>query len=104
MPDENSYTIKEFITHRLEDVSNKISDMHEDLKEVKKQTTETNGRVSKLEWWRNAVIVAVGAVWAVLLIIFPYWVENERERNKKEIKESIQVVLETLASKVEYEK
>lgn len=47
MPD--NYSIKEFIAHYMNDMKEVINEIHTDVKEIKAQTTRTNGRVSTLE-------------------------------------------------------
>jgi methyltransferase-like protein len=56
MPEDNSYSIKEFLTHAMEDMKESIIETHSNIKEVKDdvkkvlvQTTEHNHRMTKLE-------------------------------------------------------
>jgi hypothetical protein len=59
MPDD-SYSIKEFIAHHMQDVKDSISEIKKDIKEIKSTGEATdqkvgiqNGRVTKLEEWSN---------------------------------------------------
>ena len=57
-------TIVEHAKHTDE----KLGGISDTLKEVLEQTTKTNGRVNKLEAWRQAIIVVSGFLWSLALI------------------------------------
>lgn len=63
--------LEEKMEEKHQDIMSVLSDIKSDVKETKEQTIKTNGRVSKLEWWRNSFLWALGALWTLLLISFP---------------------------------
>lgn len=69
MAKDDSYSIKEFIAHSMEEMKETISEIHADVKEIKVQTQKTNGRVSKLEFWRSVIIWGFGVMMAMLIPI-----------------------------------
>jgi hypothetical protein len=42
------------------------------LKEILTQTKKTNGRVTRLEYWRASIIVVSGFLWSLALIYISY--------------------------------
>lgn len=55
MAKEPNYSKRE-LDHYFSDIKEILSKQNVMLEEIKTQTIKTNGRVSKLEWWRNAII------------------------------------------------
>lgn len=96
---DNSYSIKEFISHAMEDIQEKIDDIHSDVKDIKEQTTKTNGRVSKLEqhkawlWGAMAALIFVGGTIGFLV---KYWLERSvRDWAADTVKDTVPEVLST---------
>lgn len=61
------------ILTRLDSQAADISEIRQDVKDVKAQTTITNGRVNKLELWRartEGARAAIGAAGTVAVTIF----------------------------------
>ena len=54
---------QEIIVHTLKDIQN-------DVKEIKLQTTKTNGRVSSIENWRAFMTGCVAVITAIVIPIF----------------------------------
>lgn len=63
------YSQKEENTFRTE-LFRRMDHQDIDLKDIKIQTTKTNGRVSKLEWWRKIIIWVFGVLIALAIPIF----------------------------------
>lgn len=79
---DDTYSIKEFIGHYMEDMKGQISEIHTDVKEIKLQTQKTNGRVTAIEtaiqdypeikkkvgqldnykWWIIGIAAAISAI------------------------------------------
>ena len=83
MGDNSSYSVKEFLSHALEDIDKKISEVHSDIKDIKIQTTKTNGRVSRLENHRSYLWGAFAAlifVSGALMFLTKFWLENSAKK------------------------
>lgn len=93
---DDSYTIKEFIGHYMDDMKEQIGEIHTDVKEIKIQTQKTNGRVSKLEFWRSVIIWGFGVILALAVPIGMFI--------KSQIRQTVVDVLEEKASSITYEK
>lgn len=72
------YSRREF-DHYFQDMRSNIQETMTTVKEIKVQTTLTNGRVSKLEWWRSTVLWALGALWTILLLLGPWLIHKISE-------------------------
>lgn len=74
METEQPYSKRE-LDHYFNDLRERflgeIKEIGKDTKEIKAQTIKTNGRVTKLEHWRTAVLAAGGIITS---IIIPYGV------------------------------
>jgi hypothetical protein len=70
---ESNYTIKEFISHSMSDIKETINAIHEDVKSIKEQTIKTNGRVTRLEYWRNAIAWSFGVLMTIVLFTINYF-------------------------------
>lgn len=75
------------------DIMDALSDIKVDLKETKIQTLKTNGRVSKLEWWRNALIWGFGAILGLLAFMIPYTISFVRFEIQNTVDTSITAAL-----------
>lgn len=101
---DNNYSIKEFIEHAMDDIKEKIDTIHTDVKEIKAQTTRTNGRVSKLEWWRSGFIWVLGAMWTLALIVIPLLYKAFYKNLDYKIKDAVVQAVDNKVNKIEYEK
>ena len=76
MSGDKPYSNRE-LDHYFNDIREKflgaITDIASDVKDIKIQTTKTNGRVSKLEHWRTAVLAAGGIVTSVIIPFSVYY-------------------------------
>lgn len=64
MADEPNYSKRE-LDHFLGDIKTQLNKQDETLIEILTQTTRHNGRMSKLEIWKNII------VWTFVTIILP---------------------------------
>lgn len=78
MADKN-YSKREF-DHYFKDIGDQLDKQDASLVRIENQTLATNGRVSKLEWWRNAVIWFLGILWTALLILTPFVIKTIRSQ------------------------
>lgn len=101
---DNNYSIKEFIEHAMDDIKEKIDTIHTDVKDIKIQTTRTNGRVSKLEWWRSGFIWALGAMWTLALIVVPLLYKAFYRDIDYKIKNAVVEAVDNKISSASYEK
>lgn len=69
---EENFTIKEVLEKYMDTMKDTINDISRDVKDIKLQGTIDSGRISKLEWWKAAVIWAIGVIIAFLLFVMPY--------------------------------
>lgn len=61
-------------------ILDKLEKQDEVLELIKVQTTKTNGRVSKLEWWRSGIIWAGGVVGTICLMFIPIFLKEMKEQ------------------------
>lgn len=61
-------------------ILDKLEKQDEILELIKIQTTKTNGRVSKLEWWRSGIIWAGGVVGTICLMFIPIFLKEMKEQ------------------------
>lgn len=77
MSGDKPYSNRE-LDHHFNDIREKflgaITDIASDVKDIKIQTTKTNGRVSKLEHWRTAVLAAGGIITGVVIPFGLYYI------------------------------
>lgn len=69
---------------RHKENSEVLKEISSDVKEIMEQTIKTNGRVSKLEWWRASLVWALGFLITLVGIAFPLLrlvVKHEIERS-----------------------
>lgn len=77
MPDDafnlrEETTFRTSLFKRMDDQDKVLDEINGDVKLTKAQAYKTNGRVSKLEWWRNAVIWGVGLLLALAVPILNF--------------------------------
>lgn len=71
----DNYSIKEFIEHFMKDFDKKLDTIHDTTKEIKVQTTKTNGRVNSLEktrvqmWTAITILLLLGGTIITLAIV-----------------------------------
>jgi len=61
-------------------ILDKLEKQDEVLELIKIQTTKTNGRVNKLEWWRSGLIWAGGIVGTICLMFIPIFLKEMKEQ------------------------
>lgn len=61
-------------------ILDKLEKQDEVLELIKVQTTKTNGRVNKLEWWRSGLIWAGGIVGTICLMFIPIFLKEMKEQ------------------------
>lgn len=69
---KDSFTIKEVFENYMDNMEKKIEEIHGDVKEIKVIQQSDNGRVSKLEFWRNVIIWAFGILIALAPLILAF--------------------------------
>lgn len=67
---EKNYSKREQ-DHYFSDLFKRMDSQDIVLGAIKEQTTKTNGRVSKLEWWKTAVIWGLGTLWTIIILLSP---------------------------------
>ena len=60
------------LKHYFEDLFKRMDKQDLKLDSIEKQAFKTNGRVSRLEWWRGAVVWAIGVIGVLLIFLLPY--------------------------------
>lgn len=69
---DKNYSKRE-LDHYFGDIKGTLEKQNIILEEIKIQTTKTNGRVSALEWWRNAIVWCFTILITVTIFIFNYF-------------------------------
>jgi hypothetical protein len=67
---EEPYSKRE-IDNFMVTIHEKLDDISSDTKEIKEQTTKTNGRVNKHDMYFKFAWWVLGALWALILIATP---------------------------------
>lgn len=68
--EEKPYSKRE-LDHYFKDLFGRMDNQDSALGKIFEQTSKTNGRVNRLEWWRGVVIWGIGALWAILVVLVP---------------------------------
>jgi hypothetical protein len=73
---ERLVTLEQQFYYMRQDLANRFSEVRDDLKEIKEQTTKTNGRVTGLEDWKNKLSYSkdgfssvVKPVWSIVSLV-----------------------------------
>jgi len=66
-----TYTDRE-INHFLSDIKERLEKQDAMLIKILDQATKTNGRVNKLEFWRNAIGWGFGVIMTIVLFTLNY--------------------------------
>ena len=101
--DPKNYSKRE-IDHWFRDLFSRLDKQDTVLVAIKEQTTRTNGRVNKLEWWRGAFIWALGAMWTLLLIVIPLLYKAFYKDLYYKIKTAVVEAVDNKISEANYEK
>lgn len=68
---EKNYSKRE-LDHYFTDIKQTLVSQNIILERIEQQTTKTNGRVSKLEFWRGVIIWGFGVLLTITLFILNY--------------------------------
>ena len=71
MSNESNYSKRE-LDHYFGDIRSTLEKQNVLLEEIKTQTLKTNGRVNRLEFWRNAIGWGFGVIMTITLFIINY--------------------------------
>ena len=66
--EESNYSKRE-LDHYFKDIKDTLNKQNQVLERIENQTTKTNGRVSRLEFWRNAIGWAFGVIMTLVLFL-----------------------------------
>jgi hypothetical protein len=73
---ERLITLEQQFLYMRQDMANRFGEVREDLREIKEQTTKTNGRVTQLEEWKNKLSYSkdgfqsvVKPVWSIVSLV-----------------------------------
>lgn len=72
MPDDSNYSKRE-IDHYFGDIKDTLRSQNEILARIETQVLKTNGRVNRLEFWRNAIGWGFGVILTVSLFTLNYF-------------------------------
>lgn len=82
MSDEEKYSIKEVLEKYMQDSKETMEDISSDVKEIKLQVNLDSGRTSRLEWWRNGVVWAMGILISFIGVMVPVVIRFVEKVNK----------------------
>lgn len=71
MPDDSNYSKREQ-DHFFNDIKERLEKQDLMLAKILEQATKTNGRVTRLEFWRNAIGWGFGVIMTITLFIINY--------------------------------
>lgn len=69
---EKNYSKREQ-DHFQNDIKSRMDKQDEMLSKILDQTLKTNGRVNKLEFWRNAIAWGFGVMFTIVLFVINYY-------------------------------
>lgn len=99
MEDQN-FTQKELIEHwfaeitrRLDKQDTTMESQNVLLNSIQLQTTRTNGRVTKLEFWNSALKWTCGVLWTLLLVLVPILYHLEQLQSVSDSHKAVRDVL-----------
>jgi hypothetical protein len=78
------------LTEQVKSVHEKTKEQTEILKRIDVATQKTNGRVSRLEFWRSAIIWGSSALWGIMVLIAPFIVTTVLRNMQESIQTSVQ--------------
>jgi len=70
--DNEPYTKRE-LDHYFNDIKSILARQDGTLSRIETQTTKTNGRVSRLEYWRNVLIWSFGVGLTITVFLLNYF-------------------------------
>lgn len=71
MADDSNYSKRE-LDHYFGDIKQTLEKQNVILEEIRAQTTKTNGRVSRLEFWRGVIIWGFGVLLTITIFLLNY--------------------------------
>lgn len=71
MSEEPNYSKRE-LDHYFNDMKERLNKQDEMLNKIFEQTSKTNGRVNRLEFWRNAIGWGFGVIMTITLFTLNY--------------------------------
>jgi hypothetical protein len=78
------------LTEQVKSVHEKTKEQTEILKRIDVATQKTNGRVSRLEFWRSAIIWGSTTLWGFMVLIAPFIASTVIKNMKASIQQSVQ--------------
>lgn len=72
MADDSNYSKRE-LDHYFGDIKQTLEKQNVILEEIRAQTTKTNGRVSRLEFWRGVIIWGFGVLLTITIFLLNYF-------------------------------
>ena len=72
MPDESNYSKRE-LDFFIKEIRDTLEIQNQMLARIETQVLKTNGRVNKLEFWRNAIGWGFGVIMTVVLFTINYY-------------------------------
>lgn len=68
---EETYSQKDLMEHWFGEITKRLDKQDIVLGSIQLQTTRTNGRVTKLEFWNSALKWTCGVLWTLLIVMVP---------------------------------
>lgn len=85
---DEPYSKRELDTS-FEAIATHLKNQDEILLRIEVQTTKTNGRVNKLEWWRTAVVFLVTTICGAMMFVAPYAVGVIKDEINYSVNDSV---------------
>lgn len=90
---ENSQYSTRELDHYFKDMKDTVAEMNFDLKEIKSQTTKTNGRVTSLEYKEKFFIWTLRSLWILIILLIPFFIWFARQQTRLIVDEKIREAL-----------